>query len=456
MEPTRVTAPIRRTVTFAEEVYNQISAPDDGSLPIPAPVRGVARWTLVLYRELDRHQAFSKASALAYGSLVALVPLLVLVFAVLQAVGLLALDGGALERLVFETFLGDIPMVRQILLPGLSNANFGVIGAMGTVGWLWISFRIYMTVEATFSEIFGTKVTRSLGRRIVTFYLLLTAGPVAFSLVLFGSIQMAQAAGIPYWDRTLGVLVPIVLLTGFIKAVPSTTVRWGPAIAGGIVSGLLIQVGGFAFAMYLKLFGSTDPLRTLYGSLGIVPVFLFWLWLLWLFVLLGAEVAHVAQNYRSLVRAELEQRRSRAEKVRVPTVETAIEVAAAAAWYFKRGRTPINGTALAERCRIPAARIGVVLEVLEKADVLVRTKDDGWTLARAPEVIKVRDVVDPWRQATSLRRVGGDALSEQLGASLQALLDLPLSEAAERWIEPEDGGPASREGKTSSNVGSPE
>ena len=196
-------------------------------------------------------------------------------------------------------------------------------------------------------------------------------------------------------------MVPIVLLTAFIKAVPSTTVRWGPALAGGIVSGTLIQVGGVAFAMYLKLFGSSDPLRTLYGSLGIVPVFLFWLWLLWLFVLLGAEVAHVAQNYRSLVRAELEQRRSRAEKVRVPTVETAIEVAAAAAWYFKRGRTPIDGTALAERCKIPAARIGIVLEVLEKAEVLVRTKDDGWTLARSPDVIKVRDVVDPWRQVFS-------------------------------------------------------
>ncbi len=446
MEPKRVAAPAGRAFTFLKGVYKQISAPDDGALPIPAPVRGVARWALVLYRELDRHQAFSKASSLAYGTLVALVPLLVLVFAVLQSFGLLDLDGGALERLVFETFLGDIPMVRQILLPGLSNANFGVIGAVGTVGWLWISFRIYMTVEATFSEIFGTKVTRSLAQRVVTFYLLLTAGPIAFSLALYGSIQMARAAGIGHWDQVLGILVPVVLLTGFIKAVPSTHVRWGPAIAGGLVSGSLIQVGGFAFAMYLKLFGSTDPLRTLYGSLGIVPVFLFWLWLLWLFVLLGAEVAHVAQNYRSLVRAELEQRRTRAEKVRVPTVETAIEVASAAAWYFKRGRTPIDGAALAERCRIPGARIGVVLDVLEKANVLVHTKDDGWTLARAPELITVRDVVDPWRKSTTLRRGAGDPLTEQLGTSLQALLELPLSEAAERWVEPEDGGTSLTEG----------
>lgn len=430
-------AAIKVAYAKAEGVYAMISAPDDGALPLPAPIRGVARWTIVLYRELDRHQAFSKSSSLAYGSLVALVPMLVLTFAILQAVGLLALDNGAFERLLFDTFLGDIPQVRAILMPGLAHASFGVIGVVGMIGWLWISFRIYMTIEATFSDIFNVRVTRSIGRRLLNFYLALTAGPVMLALVLFGTVRVAEVSGIRHGSDFLGYSVPILLLTGLIKLMPSTPVRLGPAMAGGIVSGVLLQLGGVAFARYLDAFASKDPLRLLYGSIGIVPVFLFWLWLAWLFVLLGAEIAHVAQDYRSLMRAELEQRRAKVEKIKVPSVETALEVAATTAWYFRRGRTPIDGTALAERCRIPAVRIGVVLDVLERGGILVRVGDDGWTLAKSPDAVRVGEVVDVWRKNTSLRRASGDPLSASLEDALRPTLDGTLTEASERWVEAE-------------------
>lgn len=435
-------AALRGALAWARGVYGLISAPDDGAAWLPAPVRGVARWTLVLYGELDRHQAFSKASALAYGSLVALVPLLVMVFAILQATGLLALDGGAVERVVFETFLGDIPMVRAILLPGMERANLGVVGVVGMVGWLWVGFRMYMSVEATFSEIFHVRVERSLWHRVVAFWLSLTAAPVALALVLFGAVRVARFVGWDGWDRWLGVVSPVALLTLFIKLMPATRVKWGPAIAGGLVSGLLIHVGGIGFGHYLHLFGGRDPLQILYGSLGIVPVFLFWLWLLWLFVLLGAEVAHVAQNYRSLVRAEREQQRARVEERKFPSVETALEVSAAVAWYFERGRTPVTEAILADRVRIPGKRIGLVLDVLRDGGILVPVGVDGWTLARSPASICVREIVDVWRARTLLRRRGGDPLTLHLEDALRKYLDGHLAQVADLWVEPEgvDGG----------------
>lgn len=437
MASERVNGALQTAWLFAKGVYDQIAAPDKSNVPLPAAIRGVARWTLVLYRELERHKAFSKAAALAYTTLIALVPLLVLSFAVLNYTGLLDLESDSFERLVFGTFLGDIPQVRQVLLPGLSTVNFGAVGVIGTLGWLWVCFRIYMIVEATFSEIFHVRVTRSLPWRVTSFFLLLSVGPIAIALLLFGSIEFANRSGIPHWNDLTTIGLPILMVTCLIKLMPSTHVRWGPAIAGGLVSGMLVQAGGVGFALYLDMFATRDPLRLLYGSLGVFPVFLLWLWLLWIFVILGAEVAHVAQNYRSLMRAELEQRRAQVERLRTPSVETALEVASVVAWYARRNRAPVDSDTVADRCRIPQTRVSAVLEVLQQGGILKEVGEDWWTLARDPDAVLIGEIVDIWRRATTLRRGAADPLTTHLGEVLRATFEGTLTDASERWVDRE-------------------
>jgi membrane protein len=391
---------------------------------------------MLFYRELGQDRAFERAGALAYGTLVSMVPLLMLMYAVLNAAGLLQRDARTVELLVFGTFLGDIPEVRDVLLPGLQGINLGAIGAIGTIGWLYISARIYMVMEEAYSDIFKVPVDRPLWRRLVNFYLAITGGPVVVGLGLFGSLELADRWGATWWDDAVGWTLPVALLVVAIRALPCTTVRWGPALVGGATSGVLIALGAYAFAWYVQTFASTDPIIRLYGSIGIIPVFLFWLWLLWVFVLLGVEVAHVAQDFPSLVRAEEEQRRAESERGRMPSVETAIEVAATVAWYFQHGRAPVSEDEIAQRCHLPPHRVGSVVAVLEQGAILTRAAP-GWTMTRPPADISVGTVVEVWRTATTLRRQGGDPLTAHLASVLKESLAGSLADASERWVDAE-------------------
>lgn len=429
----------RSLISRAMDTYRRLTTPDEeGHLPLPAPIRAVGRWVLVFYRELERDRAFQRASALAYGTLVSLVPMLMLMFAVLDATGLLDRDVETVSGLVFGTFLGDIPEVREVLLPGLISINLGAIGAIGTIGWLWVTARIYMTMEEAYSDIFRVPVNRPLGKRLMNFYLALTTFPVVAGLLLFGSIELASRWGIGvWWSEAVRVVVPPLMLIGAIKVLPCTYVRWWPAIIGGTLSGLLIEGGVRGFAVYVKTFAANDPLRVLYGAIGIIPVFLLWIWLLWVFVLLGVEVAHVAQNYRSLVRVEREQRRAQQERLKFPSLETAIEVAAAVAWYFQHGRGPVALEVIAGRCRLPQHRLPPVLEVLEQGGVIAKAANETFMMARPPSDVSLRDVADLWRTHTGLRRHRGDPLSVDLARVTAELLEGSLADAAERWVEPE-------------------
>jgi membrane protein len=427
---------LTRLVEQARTLYARLADPEQhGTLPLPAPVRAVGRWTLVFYKELARDRAFERAASLAYGTLIGMVPILMLLFSLLKLAGLWQTDHDLLESMVFDTFLGDIPQVKSVLLPGLLKIQIGTIGVIGTAGWLWIAFRMYLVIERTYSDMFRVPVHRGWIQRIVTFYLAVTLLPLLVGSLVFGSIAAASRFNLSWVADVFTAAFPIVLLTFAIKLLPCTHVKWAPALLGGTLSGLLIEAGAYAFGTYVTLFKGNDPVLVLYGSIGMIPIFLTWLWLVWIFVLFGVEVAHVAQNYRSLVRAELEQRRADADSRRVPSIEDAVALASAVAWYFQRGLAPITTETVAARVGIADHRAIPILELLERAAIVVET-EHGWTVARPPAETPLADIVDAWRETTALRR-HEDGLSGAIQSALRGAFHGTLVDASERYVPPE-------------------
>ena len=414
-------------------LYRRLTGSDPTDSPFWVPARAVARWVVVFYRELVHDRAFQLAAALAYGTLVALVPMLLLAFAVLDTAGLLARDQGAIESLVFGTFLGDIPQVRDFLLPGLLRINFRAVGAISTAGWVFVAARIYMMMEQAYSQIFRVPVDRPFGRRLMNFYLALTAGPLLIGLALFATLRVAAELGVTWWGDALSIAVPVVLFTGAIKLLPSTTVRWVPAMTGGLVSAVLVEIGAIGFTRYVQTFASQDPIVVTYGSIGLIPVFLLWLYLLWVFVLLGVEVAHVVQNFRSLVRAEQELRAAEQERHLFPSIDTALEIAAVISRAFLAGQGPLRTSGIAQQCGISEYRAQSVLEILAEGDILSKT-EQGWTMRRPPERVTVREVVQQWRSSTRIRKQVRGQIEERLGGIPEPALDVSLSEVADHWL----------------------
>lgn len=377
-----------------------------------APLALPVRWAWVFYRELQRDQAFVRAAGMAYATLVALVPMLVLTYGVLGAVGAADADLEGIVDALMQQVVGQIPEVRDILLPGLRQVNLATLGVVSVCGLLFVAARLYMMVEQAYCDVFSVPVRRGLVFRLLNFYFTMTAIPVVVVLLARGTFALT---GEGWWAREgIALGLQYAMLVAALKLFPATWVRWGPALTGAAVSFVLLELGRRGFGLYVRLFASEDPLQVVYGSLGLVPLFLLWLYLIWVFVLLGAEVANVAQNYTTLIQAELEV--LEASRPRFPSIDAALQVAGRVADAFRSGEGPLHQVRLVERTGLDGRLVAQTLDVLLGAGILVRT-DDGWLPARPPEDIALSEVAEKWRAAT-VHRIPGDPVHHRIDAAL--------------------------------------
>lgn len=378
------------------------------------PLTVPARWAYVFYRELQQDQAFLRAAAMAYATLVALVPMLVLTYGVLRAVGVGDTDVDVALGALMDQVFGQVPGVRDVILPGLQRVDLRALGVISVGGLLFVAGRLYLMVEQAYNDVFNTSVQRSLPFRLLNFYFAITAVPVVLVMMTRGMGTFALVGDASFAREWFGLVLQYALLVAALKLFPSVHVRWGPAVLGAAVSFVLLEAGRWGFGLYVRLFASDDPLQFVYGSLGLIPLFLLWLYCLWVFVLLGVEVANVAQNYRSLVDAELELLES--SRPRYPSVDAALQVALRVAEGFRSGEGPVSRAVLIERTGLEARTIDAITAVLVEEGLLVRA-EGGWLPARPPEQVPIAEVVAAWRQAT-MHRVPGDPVHQVVDAAL--------------------------------------
>lgn len=401
--------------------------------PAYSTIRLVVRVAYLFYKELRDDKAFVQAAGMAYATLMALVPLLVLVFGVLGTVGMLQSEAEqqAVYDAIFGTFFGDVAEIREALTPFLRQIDFRALGAGATLALLVVAARLFLMVEQAYSDIFEVRVDRNLPRRILNFYFAMTAVPVVLMLSIDGVLRMGMEA----WQTPLISLLQYGLLLAALKFFPCTQVRWGPALLGATTSWVLLELGSLGFSSYISWsYADPDyPLRAFYGSLILIPVFLLWLYILWLVVLLGVEVAHIAQNYGGLVQAEKESAERERRRLRAPSLDNALEVLAHVALAFHSGSGPIPLAELSEKIQLPTRDIGEIASVLQEAG-LVACVDGGWLMAMPPEKIALADVARRWRSYTLLHG-GEESIAMEISSALQ--LQGTLAEATERWLPEE-------------------
>jgi membrane protein len=167
--------------------------------------------------------------------------------------------------------------------------------------------------------------------------------------------------------------------------IPYTRVRFGAAFVGAIVGGTMWEIAKGAFNWYITNMTAFDKV---YGALGAVPVFLLWIYLTWLIVLFGAEVAYAVQYPRErshLTQAEL------ANYLEFYSVRAMAEI-------VRRFNAQDDGAASAidslRNIGIPPEILGDILNRLSEKHLIVYTEDKDYVPARKPSSIMVREVVE--------------------------------------------------------------
>ena len=362
-------------------------------LHLPAPVRAMVEGGLLLWREVTHDQILVRAATLSYWSLVAMVPVLLLAAVVLRALGM---EATPIRELLFRTVLaGAVQEVGTTLDSWVENLDFGGLGIAGLLGVLWTGSRIFFQAEDAYNHLWGVSVRKGMMGRLLLFYAGVTLGP----LILAYGFHLTESLAVD--PNLLSTLSPIFLSTiSFVAAIrllPNTKVRWMPALVGGLTSGVFFELAKLSFSAYVNVLGTRDSNAALYGSLALAPIFLLWLYILWLIVLMGVEIAFVAQHWRELHLSA--DRRLRSDHAVYPDAWFALDILLALARLFREKGGPVMLPDLAEKTAREELLLAPVLQVLEEGGLLAAT-ERGYLIARPLELLKLREVVENYRNLT--------------------------------------------------------
>lgn len=272
---------------------------------------------------LAENRAASRAAALSFSMLLGLAPLIGI--AVLIAGFALGKDDNtSVVTDKLNTLIRYVaPQVVQYEEAGkrvtvnpelVSFINNSIAGARSTVGGLTstislilIVLMLFTSVEKTFNDIWGVRRGRSWLVRIVSYWTILTLGAVLFFGAV-GSLSAATLIGMypaymPFKGAVavaltsslpgLAVLLVVVILTLFYRFIPNTHVFWRAALVGAVVVALLLVLNNLLAFSY---FSRVHMTRSLYGSLALLPVLMFGLYVFWFFVIVGGQISYAVQN----------------------------------------------------------------------------------------------------------------------------------------------------------------
>jgi membrane protein len=247
-------------------------------------------------RRLSRGHYFREASALSFSTVLALVPLLAVVFSALSLFPIFEIWSSAIQAFVYENFVPQLGEQIRSYIEEFS-ANTGQLTIWGLVFLLITALTLLATIEDAFNDIWKVKKGRSLGHRILVYWTMLTLGPILIALSLSLSSYMwslttfSEREVVNSVKGTLLAYLPFVLevvaFVLFYFSVPNCTVRFRNALIGGTVAALLFELAKYGFGQYLS---QVKSYQLIYGALAILPVFLIWIYLSWLVVLIGAYI----------------------------------------------------------------------------------------------------------------------------------------------------------------------
>ncbi len=358
---------------------------------------------LLVYREFMADGCFLRASALTYTTLLSIVPLFALAFAVLSGLGVQkTLQPMLLEKLT----IGSQDIANQILTY-IDNTNFGRLGAAGLVTLILTVLMLMSNVEVSFNHIWGVKETRSLFRRFADYTSVLLLGPVFLFIAIsmtstLESQKLVQAlmeqAVIGEVLLFLFRLLPYVAMwAAFVFLyifMPNLKVRISAALIGGIIGGTLWQLAQWGYVTFQV---GVARYNAIYGTMAVLPVLMAWIYLSWLIVLLGAEIAYTWQNLTT-IRREL-----REQKVNFISQEmVALSVMVTATRIFEQGERPWGMEQIVEYLALPPRLGRLVIDELVGLGYLsaVRgeeSEDLRYQPARPPGRVRVHEFIQSFR-----------------------------------------------------------
>jgi len=437
-----------RIEQLKQRVVNLVAAPGEELSGWARLVQVQIRVWWLCARRLRDHNALAMSAALSFRTIFALVPTIVLAFLMLKGLGFIDQRKALLDDVMYEMGLDRISYapqertrataaaldtaaaqtvmahmaspqmiathaaavevasdrkltgrvtvgdeIRRLIERVESKLTLGALGPVGVALLVWTALTLLTTVERSLNRIFEAPRARPLALRILLYWSVLTLAPLMLLLVqfVFGKAQGALAShpavswlvGSAGWIVAL--VVGIVVLAFIYQLMPNTRVALRAAAAGAAAAVPLWLLARWGVSVYVRRVAASS----LYGAMGLIPLFLIWMNTSWWIFLFGAQLAYSAANvHRLSLRTGADAGMLGPWDLLAAMVATARVNAA--------DRRPVATEKVAVALALADDQTAMLLERLEMAGLLGRVPDerDGRFLPAIPvDQIRVVDVL---------------------------------------------------------------
>ncbi|MEM6979426.1 MAG: YhjD/YihY/BrkB family envelope integrity protein [Planctomycetota bacterium] len=301
-------------------------------------------WDLMRHcaRQTVRHRADGMAAELTYRTIFSLIPVVVLGLVLFRVFGGLEDVQTRVENQLFSFFgVPEIPLdyiavdsieetsSDTMVMPGnpsdessadskarasirkalqdltdkIATVDFTSIGVLGLMLFVYAAVALANAIEYLFNIIYHAPKSRPIHIRLAIHWSIITLGSglLAISLYMSGQVidwfgaMVAGSSSIWLLQHLLSLLAGWVLMFLLFALMPNTTVSVRAAAIGAAVAALLWEIAKYGFQIYVS---TAVPYSALYGSLGLIPLFLFWIYVTWIIVLFGLILTHTLQVLR--------------------------------------------------------------------------------------------------------------------------------------------------------------
>lgn len=254
-----------------------------------------------------------RAAALTFTSLLSLVPLMTVSFAVLSAFPEFRALGSRIQDFIFTHFVAASGQVIQQYLQSFV-AKASQLSALGLLFLIITAVAMMFTMEETFNAIWRVRVRRRWITSLLLYWTILTFSPLLIGIGFTVSSYLITLPFIASTTHLIGLVIPLLEITPFVLsvtaftliyvAVPNCVVPLRNGFIGALVAAIFFELAKYFFSLFVTHFSNYE---LLYGTLAAIPLFLLWVYLCWLITLLGAVISNVlSTTYREDAQVKLD------------------------------------------------------------------------------------------------------------------------------------------------------
>jgi membrane protein len=408
----------------------------------------ILRYMYGLIRDMFSGQITLRAMSLVYTTLLSVVPLIAFSFSVLKAFGV----HNQLEPLLYELLRPLGTQGAQIttqVIELVDNVKGGVLGGISLAFFIYTAITMVQKVEESFNYVWYVAKPRNLARKLTEYMVVLLIGPVVIvvALGMIASLRSNTLVQLFLTNEALGpVLVATSKLTPYLLVtavftfmymyMPNTRVRFKAAIIGGVAGGFIWASISVIFTTFVVYSTRT---QLIYSGFAVAIITLIWLYLNWLVLLIGAQLAYYIQNPAFLRIGRREPRLSNAMRERL-----ALNIMLLVGRAFRDPDTTVTVGEISEQLRMPSIALMPVILALDDGGLLAATEKEDLLPGREMATIRLDDILSVVRVHGETGSYRDPEWSSEINALGQDLDDAVVTTVGERTLV-DLLGPASRD-----------